>query len=107
MFRIEATAWLLVGFGGGTLVALFEVAYQFGIAGAGVAGAAALLYLAPVLVALPAKPLLRAPLTASRILLALVVMAGGGPPRTARRPRPGARPPPPPRPPPWGGGRRS
>src|SRR2546425_9398699 len=36
--------------GGGALVALFEVAYQFGIAGAGVAGAAALLYVAPVLV---------------------------------------------------------
>src|SRR5260370_7606556 len=76
MFRIEATAWLLVGFGGGTLVAVFEVAYEFGIAGAGVAGAAALLYLAPVLVALLAKPLLGEPLTAWRIVLALVVMAG-------------------------------
>lgn len=76
LFRIESTAWLLVGFGGGTLVALFEVAYQFGIAGAGVAGAAALLYLAPVLVALLAKPLLGEPLTSWRIVLALVVMAG-------------------------------
>ncbi|MEX1050051.1 MAG: EamA family transporter, partial [Gemmatimonadales bacterium] len=33
--------WLIAG-AGGALVALFEVAYQFGIAGAGVAGAAAL-----------------------------------------------------------------
>src|SRR6266699_2118401 len=41
LFRIDRTAWLLVGLGGGALVALFEVAYQFGIAGTGVAGAAA------------------------------------------------------------------
>src|SRR5258708_15717316 len=40
LFRIERRAWLLVGLGGGVLVALFEVAYQFGIAGTGVAGAA-------------------------------------------------------------------
>src|SRR5689334_21509757 len=42
LFRIDRRAWLLVGLGGGALVALFEVAYQFGIAGAGVAGAAAI-----------------------------------------------------------------
>ncbi len=76
LFRIDRSAWLLVGLGGGALVALFEVAYQFGIAGAGVAGAAALLYIAPVLVAILAKPLLGEPLTALRIVLALVVMAG-------------------------------
>src|SRR5437870_12563769 len=52
LFRIDRRAWLLVGLGGGALVALFEVAYQYGIAGAGVAGAAALLYIAPVLVAI-------------------------------------------------------
>src|SRR5260370_5692971 len=80
LFRIESTAWLLVGLGGGTLVALFEVAYQFGIAGAGVAGAAALLYVAPVLVALLAKPLLGEPLTSWRIVLALVVMAAAAAP---------------------------
>ena len=55
LFRIGRKAWLLVGLGGGALVALFEVAYQFGIAGTGVAGAAALLYIAPVLVAILAK----------------------------------------------------
>ena len=76
LFRIDRKAWLLVSLGGGALVALFEVAYQFGIAGTGVAGAAALLYIAPVLVAILAKPLLGEQLTARRIVLAVVVMAG-------------------------------
>ena len=76
LFRIERRAWLLVGLGGGALVALFEVAYQFGIAGTGVAGAAALLYIAPVLVAILAKPLLGERLTALRVALAIVVMVG-------------------------------
>jgi len=76
LFRIDRKAWLLVGLGGGVLVALFEVAYQFGIAGTGVAGAAALLYIAPVLVAILAKPLLGERLTARRVMLALVVMVG-------------------------------
>jgi drug/metabolite transporter, DME family len=76
LFRIDRRAWLLVGAGGGVLVALFEVAYQFGIAGTGVAGAAALLYIAPVLVALLAKPILGEKLTSLRILLAVVVMVG-------------------------------
>src|SRR6266513_3903912 len=76
LFRIDRKAWVLVGLGGGALVALFEVAYQFGIAGAGVASAAALLYIAPVLVAILAKPLLGEKLTALRVVLALVVMAG-------------------------------
>src|SRR5437667_5536112 len=70
LFRIDRKAWLLVGLGGGALVALFEVAYQFGIAGTGVAGAAALLYIAPVLVAIRAKPLLGEQLTALRLVLA-------------------------------------
>src|SRR6058998_103968 len=76
LFRIDRKAWLPVGLGGGALVALFEVAYQFGIAGAGVASAAALLYIAPVLVAILAKPLLGEQLTALRVVLALVVMVG-------------------------------
>src|SRR6266480_7781493 len=75
-FRIDRRGILAVGLGGGALVALFEVAYQFGIAGTGVAGAAALLYIAPVLVAILAKPLLGEKLTALRVVLALVVMAG-------------------------------
>jgi DME family drug/metabolite transporter len=76
IFQIDRKGWLIVGLGGGSLIALFEVAYQFGIAGAGVAGAAALLYTAPVLVAILAKPLLGESLTASRLVLAVVVMAG-------------------------------
>jgi DME family drug/metabolite transporter len=75
-FRIDGRGWLLVGLGGGALVALFEVTYQFAISGAGVAGAAALLYTAPVLVALLAKPLLGERLTALRLALACVVMVG-------------------------------
>src|SRR5256885_14818698 len=76
LFRVDTRGWLLVGAGGGFLVALFEVAYQFAIAGAGVAGAAALLYTAPVIVALLARVLLKEALTVPRVLLALLVMAG-------------------------------
>lgn len=75
-FKMERKAILLVGLGGGALVALFEVAYQFGIAGAGVAGAAALLYIAPVIVALLAKPLLGEKLTPIRLALAVMVTIG-------------------------------
>ncbi|HJQ66550.1 MAG TPA: DMT family transporter [Gemmatimonadales bacterium] len=76
LFRIDRRGWLLVGLGGGALVALFEVAYQFAISGTGVAGAAALLYTAPVLVAVLAKPLLGERLTLLRLVLAVVVMTG-------------------------------
>jgi DME family drug/metabolite transporter len=75
-FRVDRRGFLVMAVLGGVLAALFEVAYQFGIAGAGVAGAAALLYTAPVMVALVAKPLLGEALTPVRILLALIVMAG-------------------------------
>lgn len=76
LFRIDRQGILLMGLLGGFLVALFEVAYQFGIAGAGVAGAAALLYTAPVMVALVAKPLLGERLTPLRLGLAVAVMVG-------------------------------
>lgn len=76
LFRVDARGWLLVGLGGGALVALFEIAYQFAIAGAGVAGAAALLYTAPVIVAVLARFILKEALTPLRIALALLVMAG-------------------------------
>ncbi len=76
LFRGDARGWLLVGLGGGFLVALFEVAYQFAIAGVGVAGAAALLYTAPVIVAVLGRVLLKEALTPVRVLLALLVMAG-------------------------------
>ncbi len=76
LFRLDRRALLLVGLGGGALVALFEVAYQFAIAGAGVSSAAALLYTAPTIVAILAGPLLKEKLTAGRLLLAVVVGAG-------------------------------
>jgi len=76
LFRVDARGWLLVGLGGGALVALFEIAYQFAIAGAGVAGAAALLYTAPVIVAVLARVILKEALTPLRIALAVIVMAG-------------------------------
>ena len=76
VFKVDRTGLLLMGGLGGAMVALFEVAYQFGIAGAGVAGAAALLYTAPVMVALVAKPLLGERLTPLRFALAVVVMIG-------------------------------
>ena len=75
-FRMDRRGFLLVAGVGGALVALFEVAYQFGIAGAGIAGASALLYLAPMMVAVLAQPLLGERLTALKIALALVVMVG-------------------------------
>lgn len=76
MFRIDRRGLLVIGLGGGALVALFEVAYQFGIAGAGVAGASALLYTAPVIVAVLALPILGERLTPLRLALAGVVMVG-------------------------------
>ena len=76
LFRVDARGWLLVGVGGGILVALFEIAYQFAIAGAGVAGAAAMLYTAPVIVAVLGRVILREALTLERLALALAVMVG-------------------------------
>jgi DME family drug/metabolite transporter len=76
LFRIDRRGLLLVGLVGGALVALFEVAFQFGIAGIGVAPAVALLYIAPVAVAFLAHAVLGEALTPVRILLAIVVMVG-------------------------------
>jgi drug/metabolite transporter, DME family len=76
LFTVDRLGLLVVGLGGGALVAIFEVGYQFGIFNAGIAGAAALLYLAPVMVALVAKPILGEPVTLSGLALAIVVMAG-------------------------------
>ena len=76
LFAVDRRTLLLAGLLGGAFVALFEVAYQFAIAGVGVAGAAALLYTAPVMVALLADPLLSERLTATRVVLAVLVTAG-------------------------------
>lgn len=76
LFRLDRTATLYVLVVGGFLVAVFEVAFQFAIAGVGVASAVALLYTAPVIVAILARPLLGEVLTPARLAMALVVMAG-------------------------------
>ena len=76
LFRADRRGWLIVGLGGGAMVALFEIAYQYAIAGAGVAGAAALLYTAPVMVAVLARVILKEALTPTRVALAVLVMIG-------------------------------
>lgn len=76
LFRVDHQGLLVVGLLGGACVAGFEVAYQFAIAGVGVAGAAALLYTAPVLVAVAARLVLGEALTPLRLLLAFAVMVG-------------------------------
>jgi drug/metabolite transporter, DME family len=76
LFYVEARGLLVVGLLGGALVALFEVPYQFAIRGVGIAPAVALLYTAPVIVALLARPLLGEALTPARLLLSVAVMIG-------------------------------
>jgi len=78
LLRAEPRWLAIAALGGGALVALFEVAYQFAIAGVGVAGAAALLYTAPVMVAFLAFAMLGERLTAARVALAAVVTVGAG-----------------------------
>ncbi|GIW53316.1 MAG: hypothetical protein KatS3mg081_2671 [Gemmatimonadales bacterium] len=76
LFRIRPRTLALVALGGGALVALFEVSYQVAIAGVGVAGAAALLYTAPVMVALLGHMILGERLSGLRLFLAVMVAAG-------------------------------
>lgn len=76
LFRVDRRAVIVVGLLGGIFVAGFELSYQFAIAGVGVAGAAALLYTAPVIVAIAARLVLGEALTPLRLLLALGVMGG-------------------------------
>ena len=76
LFRIDRRGILLVAGLGGALVALFEVPFQYAIAGLGVAPAVALLYTAPVVVAIVAHFLLGEALTPLRVALAVMVMIG-------------------------------
>jgi drug/metabolite transporter (DMT)-like permease len=76
VFRIDRRGILLIMVLGGALVALFEVPFQYAIAGLGVAPAVALLYTAPVTVAIAGHFILREKLTAIRIALAVGVMIG-------------------------------
>jgi drug/metabolite transporter, DME family len=76
MFRVDRRMLMLVLGLGGVLVAVFEVAFQYAIAGVGVASAVTLLYTAPIMVAILARPLLGEPLTPARLFLAIIVMIG-------------------------------
>src|SRR3954464_8975500 len=76
LFRIDRRGVWLIAVLGGALVALFEVAFQYAIAGLGVAPAVALLYTAPVTVALLGHFLLKEKLTALRVALGVMVMMG-------------------------------
>src|SRR3954470_18763214 len=76
LFRIDRLGIWLIAVLGGALVALFEVPFQYAIAGLGVAPAVALLYTAPVTVAVAGHFILREKLTPVRIALATGVMIG-------------------------------
>lgn len=76
IFQLDKKGALAIILGGGICVALFEVAFQYAIAGVGIAGAVALLYTAPVFVAVLANRLLGERLTRTRIVLAVAVMMG-------------------------------
>lgn len=76
LFSIDRKGMLYIAAVGGVLVAVFEVGFQFAIAGLGVAPAVALLYVAPVLVAFLAHFMLDERLTALRVGLAVMVMVG-------------------------------
>jgi drug/metabolite transporter (DMT)-like permease len=76
LFRIDRRGIWLIMVVGGALVALFEVPFQYAIAGLGVAPAVALLYTAPVTVAFAGRFILKEKLTPFRIALAVGVMIG-------------------------------
>lgn len=76
LFRADRRALALVFGVGGLLVAIFEVAFQYAIAGVGVASAVALLYTAPVMVAVLARVTLGEVLTPARLGMAVIVMVG-------------------------------
>ena len=76
LFRIDRRGVLLIVVVGGALVTVFEIAFQYAIAGVGVAPAVALLYTAPVVVAILGHIVLKERLTVLRFALACVVMIG-------------------------------
>lgn len=76
IFDIDRRGLLLTMGVGGCLVALFEVAFQFGFQGLGVAATVACLYTAPILITFLAAPLLKERITGMRILLSVVAAAG-------------------------------
>lgn len=75
-FRVGGRELLVLGGLGGLLVGIFQVAYQLSTETLGVASTVALLYLAPGIVVLAARPLLNERLTVRKALLAGIVVAG-------------------------------
>jgi drug/metabolite transporter (DMT)-like permease len=76
IFRIDRKGLLLTMGLGGVLVALFEVAFQFGFQGLGVAATVACLYTAPIMITFLAAPLLGERVTGVRVALAVLAAAG-------------------------------
>jgi DME family drug/metabolite transporter len=76
LFRVDRRGLLLAGGVGGVLVALFEVAFQFGFKNLGVAPTVALLYTAPVMITLLSAPILGERVTPARLLLAAMTTLG-------------------------------
>jgi drug/metabolite transporter (DMT)-like permease len=74
--RVDRRGLLVLGVGGGSAIALFQLAYQRSTDAVGVPTTVALLYLAPALVVAAAGPLLREWPTRSRIALAVVTASG-------------------------------
>jgi DME family drug/metabolite transporter len=73
---VSRHAFLLLAGVGGFFTALFQLADQLGIAGAGVPTTVALVYLAPAFVVAASGPILREWPTRARVVLAVVSVAG-------------------------------
>ena len=76
LFKTDRQGLLIVGVVGGLLVALFEVGFQFAIAGVGIAPAVVILYTAPIIVTIAARLFLGEALTPMRMALAVIVLVG-------------------------------
>ncbi|MBM4184483.1 MAG: hypothetical protein FJ207_09675 [Gemmatimonadetes bacterium] len=76
LLRVSGRGLVVIGVGGGSLVGVFQIAYQSSIDAAGVPTTVALLYLAPALVAAVGGPLLGEWPTARRLTLVGVTVAG-------------------------------
>ena len=72
----EPLPLLAMVLGGGLIVAVFHMAFQFSTIAVGVPATVALLYLAPAIVLVLSVPLFREPLTLVRALLAATSVAG-------------------------------
>lgn len=76
LFKVDRRGLLIIGLVGGLLVALFEVGFQFAIAGVGIAPAVVMLYTAPIIVTVAARFILGEAFTPLRMALAVIVLIG-------------------------------